>query len=134
MGIKAPERATITAVVCKVDTPSFSGLVYPADEMQAAIDRINLEHAGRILGQVGMPEGHADLAKMSHVVGNLRIIGTDVLGEVVFMATPAGIEAAKMYEESQKSFAFRSCGIGKLRNQEISDYRILSINMVPNDD
>lgn len=122
----------------KVDIPNANGRVYPRRELERAILDINQDNItrGQVFGQVGMPSnGHsrAELDKVAFIVGNLIITEAgDFNGEVVWLATPAGEKAKAMYETSPDTWFFRTCGVGKLNDNEIVDYRILSINMVLN--
>jgi len=123
-------------IVCigKADEPNLNGRVYPRHELERAVQVINQDQ-GRVFGQVGMPQGahcSAELDKIAFIVGNLHITdGGEFMGEVVWLDTEAGNKAKHIYSiVGDSKWSFRPAGIGKLRGNEIYDYRILSINMV----
>ncbi len=128
----------LTVCIAKTDVPNLNGRIYPRAEMERAI--LNLENPvtkNRVFGQVGMPNNgvNVQIDKISHVVGNLRVLSDgSVMADVVWLNTPAGGIAKRLYEKGASAWGFRTASIGSTRTvgdaTEIYNFRILSINMV----
>lgn len=121
-----------TVVIMKADTPNANGRIYPREVLEAAVKKVEDSTGlhGRLFGQIGMPEGGLDLAKASHIVGNLRLNEAgELLGDVVLMETPQGKVAEELLSVGQ--YDFRTAGYGTVSVfGEVKDFTIHSINMV----
>jgi hypothetical protein len=122
-----------TVVIMKADTPNANGRIYSRATLEAAVKKVEDSAGlhGRLFGQIGMPEGGLDLAKASHIVGNLRFNeANELIGDVVLMETPQGKIAAELLDAGV-SYDFRTAGYGTVSVfGEVKDFVIHSINMV----
>ena len=127
----------LTGTFLEADKPNANGRVYPRAVLEDIARQIK-EKDGRVFGQVGFPEGTSvDLSKVSHIVGDVHVNEQgELIGKIIPLKTPAGEILTSLLEDFKKNkvnYGFRPAGIGKVdENGVVSDYRLISIDLVQN--
>ena len=112
-------------------TPS-SGNTYPKSEVQKALPTyLQLISQGRAFGgfvdDINKKTSIIDPLKMSHQITELKIIGDNLVGGIATFNTPKGKHLETLIDRDDLLFDTR--GFGKVRNQIISDWSIISIDI-----
>ncbi len=114
--------------IMTVDEPNKNGHIYPRAEMEKAIAKAP---AG-LLGYIGMEQ--QSLEKVSHIIENLKLNddGT-VTCNIKPLKTPAGMIVEQVGHKPD--WCFRTAGRGTINDKnEVVDYTIISVNMVPTEE
>jgi hypothetical protein len=115
----------IFARICQADVPNSAGRIYP----RAVLEKIATKN---VYATLGMPEGTAvEMEKVAALVGNWSFDSEGYLvGEVAVMGTASG----QVLMETVKSgggWDYRLAGIGTVQDNVVSDFRVISIGVVP---
>ncbi len=72
------------------------------------------------------------LSEVSHIVDDINMDGDMLKIDVTFLNNKNGTEAKKLYESGE--FAFRTFSTGIMSNSTITDFKLISFNLVSKDD
>lgn len=93
---------------------------YPSHVMKKEVDRYNKEYVkqNRAFGELGHPSGPTiNLERVSHLIKELRMEGTDVYGKAKIMDTPYGNIVKNLLGEGAK-FGVSSRAMGSLKQDK----------------
>tara|TARA_Y100001973_G_scaffold100917_1_gene162939 strand:- start:1018 stop:1671 length:654 start_codon:yes stop_codon:yes gene_type:complete len=118
----------IEGVFMQAEKKNRNGRVYPKDVLFKEVKRYNDEYVkkNRAMGELGHPAGPTvNLERVSHLIKDLRVEGSDIIGRAKIMDTPYGKIVKNLVDEGTK-LGVSSRGMGSLKN-------VKGINEVQND-
>jgi len=107
----------IVGVFMQADKPNRNNRVYPLEIMKREVDNYNKNFIAqnRGMGELGHPDSpNVNLERVSHLIKELKIDGSDVLGKAKLMDTPFGKIAKSLVNEGVK-LGVSSRGLGSLK-------------------
>jgi len=90
---KGEKSYMIEGVFAQADKKNRNGRIYPKQVMESAVNKYVDEQVskGRAVGELNHPDGPTvNLDKVSHLIKDLRMEGTDVVGKASILNTPMG--------------------------------------------
>jgi len=118
----------IEGVFMQAEKKNRNGRVYPKGVLFKEVKRYNDEYVkkNRAMGELGHPAGPTvNLERVSHLIKDLRVEGSDIIGRAKIMDTPYGKIVKNLVDEGTK-LGVSSRGMGSLKN-------VKGINEVQND-
>lgn len=117
------------------DLKNQNGRVYPASEIRRAVEDINhrISEGYSVLGEVDHPEELSiNLDRVSHMITNMWMNGSNGLGRIKILPTPMG-KIIQTLLESEVRLGVSSRGSGNLdHNGRVADYEIVTVDIVAN--
>lgn len=113
----AGKRYSIEGVFMQADTKNRNGRIYEARILNKEVERYNTEYVknNRAMGELGHPEGPSlNLERVSHLITNLRVDGSNVYGTAKILGTPYGKIVENLIDSGVK-LGVSSRGMGSLR-------------------
>jgi hypothetical protein len=106
---------------------------YPVSEIRKAVDFMNneIKQGNDILGEVDHPDQlNINLDRVSHVITKIWMDGSDAIGRLKILRTPAGAIIESLLKEGIK-LGESSRGTGNVDNNgNVSDFEIVTIDIV----
>lgn len=106
---------------------------YPVSEIRKAVDFMNneIKQGNDILGEVDHPDQlNINLDRVSHVITKIWMDGSDAIGRLKILRTPAGAIIESLLKEGIK-LGVSSRGTGNVDNNgNVSDFEIVTIDIV----
>jgi hypothetical protein len=147
--IKEAQSMSFFVPIIKCDKPSSINRIYPAEVMKKSIEDWK-ESKDELLGTLGIAPSNSNRVALTEVAFRVNDLvikneqGFTVCAAITMLDTPRGKTAQslikdicldkdkKIFEE----FAFRPTGMGSCSrneegNQVISEYKLISVNMLP---
>jgi hypothetical protein len=109
----------IEGVFMQAEKKNKNGRVYPKNTLMSEVGRYVKEYVNknRAMGELGHPEGPTvNLERVSHLIKELRVEGTDVIGKAKIMDTPYGKIVKNLIDEGT-NLGVSSRGMGSLKNK-----------------
>ena len=108
--------------------------VYPVHEIAKAVDTINeqIKTGHSVLGEVDHPDDlKINLDRVSHMIENMWMDGTDGYGKLKILPTPMG-QLVKTMLDSGVKLGVSSRGSGNVNdsNGHVSDFEIVTVDVV----
>lgn len=108
--------------------------VYPVNEIAKAVDTINeqIKTGHSVLGEVDHPDDlKINLDRVSHMIENMWMDGTDGYGKLKILPTPMG-QLVKTMLDSGVKLGVSSRGSGNVNdsNGHVSDFEIVTVDVV----
>jgi len=107
----------IEGIFLQAEKPNRNGRIYPMGVMEAAVSKYIDTHVNtnRAYGELGHPAGpQINLDRVSHLVTELKKVGTDYHGKAKITETPMG-NIAKGLLQSGANLGVSSRGLGSLK-------------------
>jgi Prohead core protein serine protease len=111
--------------IMRADVPNGNGRVYPRATLESVVEQAKAKPP---LGHLGVPEGPTvELGKVSHTVGNLRLEGDYLVGDITVLDTPKGRVLMDLLDTCQ----FRASGTGMVSEDGVvTEFQLISIDAV----
>jgi hypothetical protein len=106
----------IEGVFLQSEIKNRNGRIYPQAVLEREVARYNEEYVSqnRALGELGHPDSpHINLDRVSHMITNLTMDGTNFIGRAKIMDTPYG-KIVKSFIDEDVKFGVSSRGVGSL--------------------
>ena len=124
-----PEKSTKIELI-KADEPTINGRVYPKEELEKAIAKLDDALVGRLGENTGTDPTKIDLGSIAFLVENVRMDEDSVVGDMKILPTPQG----KILKESLPAFRYAPAGTGNVDDEgNISDYNFMCVDAVLNE-
>ena len=107
----------IEGVFMQSDLKNRNGRVYPSDVMQKEVKRYTKDNIDRkrAFGELGHPDGPTiNLERVSHMITELKMDGSNVMGKAKIMETPYGKIVKNLMDEGA-TLGVSSRGMGSLK-------------------
>lgn len=115
------------------DVRNHNQRIYPSTEIRSAVDSLNecLKRGESILGEADHPEElNVNLDRVSHMVTDLNLDGSNGVGKLKIIPTPMG-NIIKTLLESGAKLGVSSRGSGNVdADGKVSDFEIVTIDVV----
>ena len=117
------------------DVQNQNGRVYPKDEIHNAVRAINekIQKGFSVLGEADHPDDlNINLDRVSHVITEMSIDGSNGLGKLKILPTPMG-NICKTLLESGVKLGVSSRGSGNVNESgKVKDFEIITVDIVAN--
>lgn len=135
--VEGVKKYHITGIFMQAECPNRNGRIYPLHILSTEVNRFMAECVmqNRALGELSHPDGPSvNLDRVSHMITDLRMDGSDVIGKAKIMNTPNGKIVKSFIDEGVK-LGVSSRGLGSLRPRgdlmEVqSDFWLSTIDIV----
>jgi hypothetical protein len=115
------------------DTKNQNGRVYPKSEIERAVEsvRSRLGTGETVLGELDHPEElQINLDRVSHIITDMSVDGSDGLGKLKIIDTPMGNIARALLKAGAK-LGVSSRGSGNVNESgQVSDFDIITVDIV----
>jgi|TARA_B110000503_G_C7033202_1_gene364931 hypothetical protein len=115
------------------DTKNQNGRVYPKSEIERAVEsvRSRLGTGETVLGELDHPEElQINLDRVSHIITDMSVDGSDGLGKLKIIDTPMGNIARSLLKAGAK-LGVSSRGSGNVNESgQVSDFDIVTVDIV----
>jgi len=115
------------------DTKNQNGRVYPKSEIERAVEsvRSRLGTGETVLGELDHPEElQINLDRVSHIITDMSVDGSDGLGKLKIIDTPMGNIARSLLKAGAK-LGVSSRGSGNVNESgKVSDFDIITVDIV----
>jgi hypothetical protein len=127
----------IEGIFMQADKKNKNGRVYPGDVLFNEVKRYKTESVSknRAMGELGHPEGPAvNLERVSHLIKDLRVEGSNVHGRAKVMDTPYGKIVKNLIDEGT-NLGVSSRGMGSVKssngiNEVQKDFMLAAVDIV----
>ena len=109
----------IEGVFMQAEKKNKNCIVYPKETLMGEVSRYVKEYVNknRAMGELGHPDGPTvNLERVSHLIKELRVEGSDVYGKAKIMDTPYGKIVKNLIDEGT-NLGVSSRGMGSLKNK-----------------
>jgi len=114
---------------------NHNGRVYPLNEINTAVKTLQekIEGGYSVLGEADHPDDlNINLDRVSHVIQNIQMQGSDGIGKLKLLPTPMGNICTTLIENGVK-LGVSSRGSGNVtENGQVSDFEIVTVDIVAN--
>ena len=114
---------------------NHNGRVYPLTEISKAVKSLQekIEGGYSVLGEADHPDDlNINLDRVSHVIENIQMNGSDGIGKLKLLPTPMGNICTTLIESGVK-LGVSSRGSGNVtENGKVSDFEIVTVDIVAN--
>lgn len=132
--VEESKNVFLHGVFMQAEQRNRNGRIYPLAEMTEAVSAMNnhiMEHGG-LFGELDHPADRLTIAmdRISHVITELRMEGTNVVGRAKLLDTPMGM-IAKEIGRSGARYGVSSRGAGQVNESGIvSGFKLVTIDIV----
>lgn len=135
---KSGKEFYIEGVFAQADLVNGNGRIYPSRVLMPEVEAYIDSHVknGRALGEIEHPERpNVDLKEASHMITDLRIEGSNVIGKAKLLKTDRGVLASKLLESGVNlGVSTRALGSVTTRDDGIdevdSDFKLFAVDIV----
>lgn len=135
---KAGKEFFIEGIFAQADLVNGNGRVYPSKVLMPEVESYIESHVnkGRALGEIEHPERpNVDLKEASHMITDLKIEGSNVIGKAKLLKTDRGVLASKLLESGVNlGVSTRALGSVTTRSDGIDevddDFRLFAVDIV----
>ena len=114
---------------------NHNGRVYPLNEISKAVKTLQekIEGGYSVLGEADHPDDlNINLDRVSHVIENIQMNGSDGIGKLKLLPTPMGNICTTLIESGVK-LGVSSRGSGNVTEDgKVSDFEIVTVDIVAN--
>ena len=114
---------------------NHNGRVYPLNEINTAVKTLQekIEGGYSVLGEADHPDDlNINLDRVSHVIQNIQMQGSDGIGKLKLLPTPMGNICTTLIESGVK-LGVSSRGSGNVTEDgKVSDFEIVTVDIVAN--
>ena len=122
----------LSGIFMQADIKNRNGRNYPLAELTTAVESANqriLESKG-IMGELDHPQSLTiNLDRVSHVITDIRLEGSNVMGKAKLLDTPMG-QIAKTLAESGVALGVSSRGAGQVNEGQVSGFQFVTVDIV----
>ena len=127
----------IEGIFMQADKKNRNGRKYPSKILEKEVKRYNKAYVEprRAMGELGHPDGPTvNLERVSHLIENLNVDGSDVIGRAKILETPYGKIVKNLMDEGAK-LGVSSRGMGSLKqkgdyNEVQDDFMLSAVDIV----
>ena len=128
----------IEGIFAQADLVNGNGRIYPSSVLMPEVESYIDTHVknGRALGEIEHPERpNVDLKEASHMITDLKIEGSNVIGKAKLLKTDRGVLASKLLESGVNlGVSTRALGSVTTRDDGIdevdNDFRLFAVDIV----
>jgi len=116
-----PKSYHIQGVFMQAEIKNRNGRMYPQEMLNREIERYRTEYVekNRAFGELGHPDGPTiNLDRVSHMITELRMDGTNFYGKAKILSTPNGNIVKALIDEGAR-LGVSSRGMGSIRTEGI---------------
>ena len=125
----------LSGIFMQADIKNRNGRVYPMMEIQAAVNNANtrIKETNGIFGELDHPQSlNINLDRISHVITELAVNGSNAIGKAKLLNTPMGI-IAKELVNSGVSLGVSSRGAGAVNESGgVTGFNFVTVDIVAN--
>ena len=124
----------LTGIYMMAASPNRNGRIYPITEIQQAVNVANqkIQESRGIMGELDHPPSLTiNLDRVSHVITEMKMVGTNAIGKSKILNTPTG-NIAKALIESGVAIGVSSRGAGQVNEAtgEVSGFAYITNDLV----
>lgn len=123
----------LSGIVMQADVQNRNGRIYPLQEMTAAVNsmRQSIKEYGGVFGELDHPADRIsiNLDRVSHVITDVYMEGSNVIGKMKLLDTPVGL-IAKELAKSGVRYGVSSRGTGVVSEGMVSNFNLQTIDLV----
>lgn len=123
----------LSGVVMQADIKNRNGRIYPMTEMAMAVKGMNesIKEYGGVFGELDHPADRIsiNLDRVSHVITEVYMDGSNVMGKMKLLDTPVGL-IAKELAKSGVRYGVSSRGTGVVNESVVSNFSLQTIDLV----
>lgn len=123
----------LNGVFMQADIKNRNGRVYPIHEIAKAVEDTNskIQESNGIFGELDHPQTlNINLDRISHVITEMKMVGSDAVGKAKIIDTPMG-NIAKALIESGVKIGVSSRGAGQMNEgNTVSDFHFVTCDLV----
>lgn len=123
----------LSGIVMQADVQNRNGRVYPLAEMAAAVKSMSqsIKEYGGVFGELDHPADRIsiNLDRVSHVITEVYMDGSNVIGKMKILDTPVGL-IAKELAKSGVRYGVSSRGTGVVSEGMVSNFNLQTIDLV----
>ncbi len=123
----------LSGIVMQADIQNRNGRIYPLAEMTAAVNsmRQSIQEYGGVFGELDHPADRIsiNLDRVSHVITEVYMDGSNVMGKMKILDTPVGL-IAKELAKSGVRYGVSSRGTGVVSEGMVSNFSLQTIDLV----
>jgi hypothetical protein len=123
----------LSGIVMQADIQNRNGRIYPLAEMTAAVNsmRQSIQEYGGVFGELDHPADRIsiNLDRVSHVITEVYMDGSNVMGKMKILDTPVGL-IAKELAKSGVRYGVSSRGTGVVSEGLVSNFNLQTIDLV----
>lgn len=123
----------LSGIVMQADVQNRNGRIYPLSEMAAAVNsmRESIKEYGGVFGELDHPADRIsiNLDRVSHVITEVYMDGSNVMGKMKILDTPVGL-IAKELAKSGVRYGVSSRGTGVVSEGLVSNFNLQTIDLV----
>ena len=123
----------LSGIVMQADIQNRNGRIYPLAEMTAAVNsmRQSIQEYGGVFGELDHPADRIsiNLDRVSHVITEVYMDGSNVMGKMKILDTPVGL-IAKELAKSGVRYGVSSRGTGVVSEGMVSNFSLQTIELV----
>lgn len=135
---KNGKQLYIEGIFAQADVVNGNGRIYPSKVMMPEVERYIKEcvKTGQAVGEIEHPDRpQPDLKEASHLITELRIEGSNVIGKARLLPTKQGVHAAKLMEGGVRlGVSTRALGSVETNDDGIDevqdDFRLFTVDIV----
>lgn len=123
----------LSGIVMQADVQNRNGRIYPLSEMTAAVATMSnsIKEYGGVFGELDHPADRVtiNLDRVSHVITEVYMNGSNVMGKMKLLDTPVG-QIAKTLARSGVRYGVSSRGTGVVSEGYVSNFNLQTIDIV----
>lgn len=122
----------LQGVFMEGDVRNRNGRTYPLDQISKAVESANkkIQETNGIFGELDHPQTLTiNLDRISHVITELTLVGSNAIGKAKMIATPMG-DIGKTLFESGVLVGISSRGAGQILNDVVNEYAFVTADLV----
>lgn len=123
----------LSGIVMQADVQNRNGRIYPLSEMTIAVKNMNesIKEYGGVFGELDHPADRIgiNLDRVSHVITEVYMDGSNVMGKMKLLDTPVGL-IAKELAKSGVRYGVSSRGTGVVSEGMVSNFSLQTIDLV----
>jgi len=123
----------LSGIVMQADIQNRNGRIYPMNEMATAVANMkqSIMEYGGVFGELDHPADRIsiNLDRVSHVITDVYMEGTNVMGKMKLLETPVGM-IAKELAKSGVRYGVSSRGTGVVNESIVSNFNLQTIDLV----
>mgnify|MGYP000887680975 CR=1 FL=1 len=123
----------LSGIVMQADVQNRNGRIYPLSEMTVAVKAMNesIKEYGGVFGELDHPADRIgiNLDRVSHVITEVYMDGSNVMGKMKLLDTPVGL-IAKELAKSGVRYGVSSRGTGVVSEGMVSNFSLQTIDLV----
>lgn len=129
---KDGKNVWLNGIFMQADIKNRNGRIYPLTEVKKAVEGAlqKIKETNGLFGELDHPNTLTiNLDRISHIITDMRIEGSNVIGKAKLLNTPMGNIAKELVENGVIGVSSRGAGnVGA--NGEVSDFTLVTVDLV----